>query len=356
VVRKETMIIKEEIERIAKLSQREVGSTEENVKQKIMVPLLEALGHNRQSMEFEYGTKAGGRLDIYIKDVPPDCRVLIDTKRYEEDLSKYVDQIRDYTFSESPLLSILVNGNEIWIYSPLRGVAFERSMLYSIKRENLCKEHELEILDNLLSYENLKNRKVIEYISLREKKIKDVMTKEDEISDHIAETIEGINEELESKRTEIEQLEEKRTQLNEQKERSIAELWETIDHLRIQHGSQKVVTQDRTMGSGDNGVKARKVSLKEAVDKNFLKDKQVLFFFHGKIYTDETAEINYKEDKLLYHEDKKLYSVSDLARKIDIKVGRKQDDYGVAGPKYWKTQDGKLLNDINEEIRNRIKK
>ncbi len=348
------MIKVDDVSRIVRLSEKEVGATEENVKQKIMVPLLEILGHRRQDLEFEYTTRTGGRIDIFIKNVPIDCKVLIDTKNYSENLANYVDQIKEYTFSESALISILVNGTDIWIYSPLRGVSFERSMLYSIRRENLSKEPELQILDNLLSYENLKNRKVIDYISFRENQIKDVMTKEEGIKDDFEKTIEGINEEIESKKGEIEQLEKERIRLKESIELGIGKLWETLALPRIPYGPQRAVTPDSIIGSGENRIKARKVSLKEAVDKNFLKDKQVLYFFHERVYLDETAEVNYREDKLLYHADNKLYSVSDLAKTIDIKVGRKRDDHGVAGPKYWKTQDGKLLNDINEEIRNKV--
>lgn len=348
------MIKVEDVSKIVRLTEREVGTTEENVKQKIMVPLLEILGHRRQDLEFEYKTRNGGRIDIFIKNVPIDCKVLIDTKNYRENLASYVDQIKDYTFSESALISILVNGTDIWVYSPLRGVSFERSMLYSIKRENLSKESELQILDNLLSYENLKNRKVIEYIGLRENQIKDVMTKEDGIENGLRNKIEGINEELENKKSEIEQLEKEKLLLKEKIESRIGELWKTLALPRIPYGPQRTVTSDNIIDSGADRIKARKVSLREAVDKNFLKDKQVLYFFHGRKYPDETAEVNYKEDKLLYRTDNKLYSVSNLAMKIDIKVGLKHDDHGVAGPKYWKTQDGKLLNDINEEIRSKV--
>lgn len=29
----------------------------------------------------------------------------------------------------------------------------------------------------------------------------------------------------------------------------------------------------------------------------------------------------------------------------------KHDEHGVAGPKYWQAEDGKLLNDLNEQVR-----
>lgn len=58
------------IERIARLTERDTGPTEENIKQKVIVPLFEALGHKREKLESEYRTKRGGKIDIFIKNVP----------------------------------------------------------------------------------------------------------------------------------------------------------------------------------------------------------------------------------------------------------------------------------------------
>ena len=74
------------VERICKLRERDIGSTEENVKQKVIVPLLESLGHRREDLEFEYRTRTGGKIDILIQNVPADCKIIIDTKNYHEDL------------------------------------------------------------------------------------------------------------------------------------------------------------------------------------------------------------------------------------------------------------------------------
>ena len=87
------METKQSVERISKLTEKDIGPTEENVKQKIIVPLLELLGHKRENMEFEYRTKSGGKIDIYIKNVPPDCKVIIDTKNYNKNLNGYLEQI-----------------------------------------------------------------------------------------------------------------------------------------------------------------------------------------------------------------------------------------------------------------------
>jgi hypothetical protein len=42
--------IKQEIERIAKLKESDIGPTEENVKLKVIVPILILLGHKRESL------------------------------------------------------------------------------------------------------------------------------------------------------------------------------------------------------------------------------------------------------------------------------------------------------------------
>ena len=127
------METRQAIERIAQLTASDIGPTEENLIQKVVVPILEALGHRREDLEFEYRTRKGSKLDIYVRNVPPDCRGIIDTKNYGENLNDHIEQMKEYTFDENPLLAVIANGTEIRIYSPLRGVAFERSLLDCIK-------------------------------------------------------------------------------------------------------------------------------------------------------------------------------------------------------------------------------
>lgn len=172
---------KEKILSIVRLSRDEVGRSEENVKQKIVVPLLECLNHQRTQLDFEYGS-GNKRIDIFIKDLPLDCKVIIDTKNYDEDLNDHLDQIGLYAFQEGALLAIIVNGQEIRIYDPFfRGFSFKDSILYSLKREQLKEDINLNILFNLLSRENLKTKKVKEYIIAREQQIMETYSKIEEI-------------------------------------------------------------------------------------------------------------------------------------------------------------------------------
>ena len=217
------MEISQGIERIAKLRQSDIGSTEENVKQRVIVPLLELLGHTREDLEFEYRTQRGGKIDIFIKNVPADCKVIIDTKNYDVNLNDYVEQIKEYTFDENALLTVIANGTEIRIYSLLKGVAFERSLLYSLNRQDLSEEWVWKILSDLLHNDNLQNRNVYKKLGEREREIKDAMTNEERLKQEYNSKIEGIDSDIETKEEEIEQLKTERENWGKEAEAKVSE-------------------------------------------------------------------------------------------------------------------------------------
>jgi hypothetical protein len=344
------------IERIAKVKDSDIGPTEENVKQKVIVPLLELLGHKRENLEFEYRTRRGGKIDIFIKNVPPDCKVIIDTKNYNENLNDYIEQIKEYTFDEAALLTVIANGTEIRIYSPLRGIAFERSLLYSFKRQDLSKEAIWEILSDLLHNDNLQNRNVLKKIDEREREIKDAMANEERLNLEYDSKIKGIYGDIEIKKDEIEQLKKEIEILNKEAETKILEIWNSLGlSLDLFRTPIPPIGITPVGPSPEYPVKARKVTLQELVDARLVKDGQTLYFFHSRVFKDEQAEIVANQNKLKYKGDGKLYSTSEIAKIIDIKLGRKHDEHGVAGPKYWQTEDGKLLHDLNEVVRQRQK-
>ncbi len=158
---------------IAELTRDDVGISEENVKQKIVVPLLERLGHHRNQLDFEYGT-GRKRIDIFIRGLPIDCKVIIDTKNYDEDLSSHLEQIGLYAFQEGALLALIINGEEIRVYDPFfRGFSFRDSLLYSLRRGELADDKNADILCKLISRGNLENRKVKDFIIIREQEIMD---------------------------------------------------------------------------------------------------------------------------------------------------------------------------------------
>lgn len=124
---------------LARLAADEIGLSEENVKQVFLVPLLEALGHERKHLDFERSIQ-GKRLNIFIKNLKPDCKVIIDTKRSGEDLNLHLTQMGMYAAIFGSLITVITNGVEVRFYSPLRAVPFKRSLLYSIRREELASD------------------------------------------------------------------------------------------------------------------------------------------------------------------------------------------------------------------------
>jgi len=85
----------------------------------------------------------------FIKGLPQDSRVIIDTKRYDADLDLYLNQLENYAREVNAVLAIIVNGKEIRFYSPyMRGCKFEESRLYSIKRDEL--KNPVKFFKNLL--------------------------------------------------------------------------------------------------------------------------------------------------------------------------------------------------------------
>ena len=91
--------------------------------------------------------------------------------------------------------------------------------------------------------------------------------------------------------------------------------------------------------------------MQELVDLGLVRDGQTLYFFHTRLFQDEQAEIIASLNKLKYKTDGKICATSDLAKVLLIKHGFKHDEHGVQGPIYWQTEDGKLLNDLNEQVR-----
>lgn len=350
-----TIEMKSLIEKIVNLKEKDVGQTEENVKQKIVVPLLELLGHKREDLEFEYRTKSGqGKIDIFIRNVPADCKVLIDTKNYTEDLNDHIEQIKEYTFVEAALLAVIANGTEIRIYSPLRGVAFERSLLYSLKRQDLDKESVWAKLSDLLHKDSLQGRNTIKKIEEREREIKDALSQEDDLKENYNSRGEGINSEIETKEEELERLKTEKGNLAKEEVDKIARLWDAIDLplslFRISpQESYNIIAS--VQEPAEYQRKARRVTLGELVDAGLIKDGQILYFYHTRLFKDEQAKILAPSNRLEYRQDGRTYSISELAKILLIKHGFKRDENSVAGPQYWKTEEGKLLDDLNEEVR-----
>jgi hypothetical protein len=107
--------------------------------------------------------------------------------------------------------------------------------------------------------------------------------------------------------------------------------------------------------SFEDGTLARPVTLREVIEVGLLQDGQYLYFYDTKTFKDEKAQIVASQNKLKYEEDNNFYSPSALAAKLVVKHGFTQksnpSEVSVAGPKYWVTEDGKFLSELQDQIR-----
>lgn len=219
-----------ELARLAQLSQANIGPSEEDLKLKFLVPLLEALGHERGSLDFERTGKAG-RPDVVIRRLG----VVIDTKAYGNNLNDHLVQLGNYAVHEGAVIAVITNGEEIRLYSPLRGISFERSLLHSISQSEIAQERGIEVLSNFLSRKSLTNGQANWHIDARDKELREAYARLDELAEKCNASVEDVNADiagLEEQRQEIDdQIEAKygeRSGIEEQYRYQVAAVWHVL--------------------------------------------------------------------------------------------------------------------------------
>ncbi len=132
---------------LAALSDSDLGVTEEDVKIRFAVPLLEALGHTRLS--FEHRCK-----DILLREgLPRGSAVVVETKRPDAPLDAFLGQLEGYASEERCLLAVLTNGHSLRIYSPFwnRARSFAETLVWDFARADLANPRHVADLTNVLS-------------------------------------------------------------------------------------------------------------------------------------------------------------------------------------------------------------
>jgi hypothetical protein len=114
---------------------------------------------------------------------------------------------------------------------------------------------------------------------------------------------------------------------------------------------KKAVGRLNSTTKKENVSKGGKVTIAELVKAGLLNESDILHFYNTRDFPDETAKLVVESDRLLYEKDGETYSKSELAGLLLTKHGFKRGNYPVQGPKFWKTKDGRLLDDLNEKIR-----
>ncbi len=123
-----------DIDRVIRMSS---GRVEENVKIKIIIPLLKMLGYDvKRDMDFEHHVR-NGRADIaLIFEGQP--KLIVETKDLDENLDNHIEQALDYAFKKGVDWVLLTNGIETRLYkSYISGVLPEDRLLFSTRLNDL---------------------------------------------------------------------------------------------------------------------------------------------------------------------------------------------------------------------------
>jgi len=172
------------LRQIAMLTRGDIGESEDDVGSNLLIPLLECLGHSGKIAD-AVSAKKSKRIRILTEDLPPDSRIVVQARGYDEDLSTGLDEVSEYAFQEGALLAVIANGHEIRVYAPLvKGVGSKYSLLYSFRREGLSETKNIEVISRLLSSRSLKTGDAKAFVEARRREIASAYSRVREIAEH----------------------------------------------------------------------------------------------------------------------------------------------------------------------------
>jgi len=182
-----------DIKRLAELSALDLSNfiqNENNVKYKIVIPILQSFDH--QHLDLEHAAQ-GSRIDINIGN-----KIIVETKALGQNLDMHVQQLSDYCGRERPVLAILTNGRSFRIYSPLwrRQRTFSETMIYSFDIKGFGNIKLLNRLEKILGLKSYQNGEYFDYIEQREKEILKANREIDEIKQLKAGEVTALKAEL----------------------------------------------------------------------------------------------------------------------------------------------------------------
>ena len=192
------------------------------------------------------------------------------------------------------LVTVITNGVEVRLYSPLRGISFERSLLYSIKREELASERSVAILRKFLSRSSLTSGQVHQHLNERETELRKAYAEIDELKERSDEASQNLNAEIADLENQLDEfqikIDGKRKELSEldDKRRSDEEaVWQRLDikpssqpdrHGQPQHRVARAIGHFR-----ERGEPVRPAGPANSVYRLRMGDYRVLFDVRGDI-------------------------------------------------------------------------
>lgn len=148
---------------------------EENVKLKIIIPLLQLLGYDiNENMDFEHSVR-NKKADIGLK-INNVLRMIVECKSIEQSLDKHIEQALDYAWTKQVNWVILTNGIETRLYRTwIENVPEAKDReLWRVNLREL--EKQFKKLAEWVSYKSLSTNKIEEFSEEREKEIVENIT------------------------------------------------------------------------------------------------------------------------------------------------------------------------------------
>jgi len=323
---------------------------EASVKQAIVLPILHFLEWNifdTEEVKPEF-TIENKRVDYCLR-LNDANKVFVEVKGAGAFLESHEEQLLDYAFRQGIRLAALTNGITWSLYLPMKEVDWRARKFYTIDIVQQEPEVAVDKFIKLLSKENVRSGDAIqkaEYMYKdRLKKVK--------IEETLPDAWEKIVTEMDPLLIDL--LAETTEKLCGYKP-EIDDVKEFLANQKIQILTPEKPFSPKVEKKVDirrkKGERAGRVSLQELVGAGLIRDGQTLFFYHtGQTFKDEKVTVLASMNKIKYERDGEIYSLSELAKILLQKHCGKRDDHQVAGPLYWQTYDGRLLNDLNEQIR-----
>lgn len=317
-------------------------------KQVIILRLFSVLGWNTydpSEVAPEYSV-SDKRVDYSLR-IAGQNKVFVEVKRVGEDLDLHQEQLLSYAFQEGIELAILTDGVSWWFYLPLCQGSWEQRKFFTIDIAQQNKEDVVTNFIKFLSRENVSSEKVMEFAEAVYKSRQKLNT----IRETLPKAWNKIISETDNILIDL---------VNDVTEKLCGFKASNEEVVRFidRHKTQMVIPEETIAPAPVSTSliytkKARKVALRELVDAGLIRDGQILYFYHIQLFEDEQAQIMAASNSLKYKGDGRTYSASKLAKNLLVKHGLTRSQHGVAGPEYWKTKGGKLLNDLNNEVRRR---
>jgi len=323
---------------------------EASIKLAVILPILQILGwkiFNTDEVKPEF-TIESRRVDYCLR-LNDSNKVFVEVKGAGASLESHEEQLLDYAFRQGIKLAVLTSGVTWSVYLPMKDVDWKARKFYTIdiiqqeSKDAAQKFIDLLSKENIQSGDFLQNAESIYKGRLRKVKIEDTLPQAwikivEEPDPILVDLLVETTEKLCGFKPEVD---------------DVKKFLET-------HQSQTLTPEKPVFPKDEKkldirrkrGEKARRVSLQELVDAGLIRDGQTLFFYHtGQTFKDEKVTVLASRNKVKYERDGEIYSLSELAKILLQKHCGKRDDHQVAGPRYWQTYDGRLLNDLNEQIR-----